>query len=50
MPGVRRVPRGHHAGIVAAYGELTVYLADLDADPSPATMGLFNELTRPHQP
>lgn len=41
---------GNHAGIVSAYSELTVYLADLDADASPATTGLFNELTRRHQP
>lgn len=41
---------GNHAGIVAAYSELTVYLADLDTDPSPTTTGLFNELTRRQQP
>lgn len=41
---------GNHAGIVAAYSELTVYLADLDTDPSPTTTGLFNELTKRQQP
>ncbi|MGD9705491.1 MAG: hypothetical protein AB7J47_24110 [Acidimicrobiia bacterium] len=41
---------GDHAGIVAACRELSVYLADLDASPSPAATGLVDELTRRHQP
>lgn len=37
---------GNHAGIVAAYEELTVYLADFDTEPSPATTALYRELIR----
>ena len=41
---------GNHAGIVAAYDELTIYLADFDTLPSTATTALYHELigsTRP---
>lgn len=37
---------GNAAGIVAAYDELTTYLADLEAEPSPVTTALLHELTR----
>lgn len=37
---------GNHAGVAAALDELRVYLADFDAEPSPATTTLFHELTR----
>ncbi|MGE3448812.1 MAG: BTAD domain-containing putative transcriptional regulator [Microbacteriaceae bacterium] len=40
---------GNHAGVVAAYDELCVYLADLDTQPSATTTALHNELTR-HAP
>ncbi len=35
---------GNTRGLVAAYEELCVYLADLEAEPSPATTALYNEL------
>ncbi|MGE0139373.1 MAG: BTAD domain-containing putative transcriptional regulator [Ilumatobacteraceae bacterium] len=37
---------GNHAGVVAAYDELSVYLADLDAQPAAATAALYHELVR----
>jgi nucleoid-associated protein YgaU len=35
---------GNTRGLVGAYEELCVYLADLEAEPSPATTALYNEL------
>ncbi len=35
---------GNTRGLVAAYEELCVYLADLEVEPSPATTALYNEL------
>ena len=35
---------GNTRGLVAAYEELCVYLADLEAEPSPTTAALYNEL------
>jgi hypothetical protein len=35
---------GNTRGLVAAYEELCVYLADLEAEPSPTTTALYNEL------
>lgn len=35
---------GNHAGIVAAYDELCVYLADLETQPAPVTTALYHEL------
>ena len=35
---------GNTRGLVASYEELCVYLADLEAEPSPATTALYNEL------
>lgn len=35
---------GNHAGIVGAYDELCVYLADLETHPSPVTTALYHEL------
>ena len=40
---------GNHSAIVAAYDELGVYLADLDAEVSPATTALYHDLTRHHR-
>lgn len=40
---------GNHAGIAAAYDELTVYLADLETEPSPATNACFHELMGQHR-
>lgn len=37
---------GRHGGIVAAYDELTVYLRDLETEPSALTTALYRELTR----
>lgn len=36
---------GNHTAVAAAFGELSVYLADLDSEPSPLTTALFHELT-----
>lgn len=41
---------GNHAGIINAYNELTIYLADLDTEPSPVTTALFHELSRRSRP
>lgn len=38
---------GNHAGIVAAYEQLTMYLADFETQPSPATNALYHELIGP---
>ena len=35
---------GNTRGLVAAYEELCVYLADLEVEPPPATTALYNEL------
>ncbi|MBK6671912.1 MAG: hypothetical protein IPG46_20575 [Actinobacteria bacterium] len=35
---------GNTRGLVSAYEELCVYLADLEVEPSPATTALYNEL------
>ena len=35
---------GNTRGLVAAYEELCVYLTDLEVEPSPATVALYNEL------
>jgi hypothetical protein len=35
---------GNTRGLVSAYEELCVYLADLEAEPSPTTTALYNEL------
>ena len=31
-------------GVVAAYEELTVYLDDIESEPSPVTTALYNDL------
>lgn len=41
---------GNHAGIVAAYDELTVYLADFETRPSTATTALYHELIHAPRP
>ncbi|GMU78499.1 MAG: hypothetical protein AMXMBFR46_12940 [Acidimicrobiia bacterium] len=41
---------GRHGEIIAAYDELTVYLNDLDAEPSAATTALYRELIRQTSP
>lgn len=41
---------GNRAGILAAYDELTVHLADFETEPSPVTTALYHELTRQSQP
>ena len=38
---------GNTRGLVSAYEELCVYLADLEVEPSPATTALYNELRSP---
>ncbi|HWL41773.1 MAG TPA: BTAD domain-containing putative transcriptional regulator [Ilumatobacter sp.] len=40
---------GNHAGVVAAYDELTTHLAEFDTQPAAATSALYHELIRaPH--